>query len=220
MDEPESVRMLARMRLLALAVILAAACSKAAADPPPSAVQDAAPAPPPPLADKSGDRLKLRFGKGEDGSLEQLGARYDSKFQERCTDSCASDGKMRCLPDAATVVDGFYADKDCSQRIAWTPKGRTAPAHAALLSKDAHAGAGYWCEYTQQSRIFKIDGEYREIYVYLKDPKSGSCTKVTSREDATLDEFSAHMQPFLVSTEVSPSEFVAVALSPSGDPTK
>lgn len=205
--------------LLTLAVAVAAVgCSNqpATATAAPS-VADAAPPPPPPPGNKSGDRLKIRTQRGDDGSLRLLEARYDAKYKERCDSSCGSDGKQHCLPDGAMVLDSYYADKDCTQRIAMVVKGRPAPVHAALASKDKLTGNAWWCEYEHQNRIFKIEGEYRESYLYLKDEKSGGCSKITEKEDSSLSDFLKHSQVFSVSSEVSPSEFVMLTANVEGN---
>jgi hypothetical protein len=169
-------------------------------------------------ADTSGERLKLRTERGSDGSIRVLESRYDTKFKENCQSSCGADGKFHCLPSLANVLDSYYADKDCTQRIASVLKGRNVPAHAGLVSKESLTGDGFPCEYDRQKRIFAIEGPYRESYLYLKTEKTGGCAKVTEHEDSTILEFLKHEQLFAVSSEISASEFVAISVSVGEDP--
>jgi hypothetical protein len=208
--------------MCAIGLIIVTGCNKpATADAPStaSASASAATIPPPPSLTKSGDRLRVRLERGSDGSSRVRESFYDTKFGERCVALCGSDGKQHCLPEGAQVLDGFYADKDCTQRLGVNVKGRPVPPHAALSSKDKLTGAGYACEWDTQFRVFKTEGEYRESYTFLKNEKSGACSKVTEKEDTTLPEFLKHMQPYILSAEVSPSEFVAMTFGYEGEPT-
>jgi hypothetical protein len=202
-----SLKAFAALPLLAL-VGCTQPTATASAAPPPAIVVDAGPAPAQALATISGERLKLKAERGADGSVRVRSYSWDAKFKETCEGMCGSDGKTHCLPARAKVIDSFYADKDCTQRLAAVVKGRSAPAHAALHSKDLMTGDTYPCEYDNQTRIFKMEGAYRESFIYFKNEKSGSCTKITSKEDNSLDDVFKHQQLFSLSAEVSPSEFV------------
>lgn len=172
---------------------------------------------PPPIAAKSGERLKLRSQRGDDGSIFPHEARFDTKFNEACMVSCASDGKQHCLPNRAKVLDSFFVDKDCTQRMASVPRGQPQPAHARLASKDPMTGTTYPCEFETQVRVFKVESEYRESYIFSKDASSGACTKVTDATDSSLAEFIKHHLMLSVSSEISPSEFVTVTSRSDAD---
>jgi len=71
-----------------------------------------------------GSRLKARWLVGADGSKSLVAGEWlDTVTSQRCAYSTATDGALRCLPDAFSPADGvnaaiFYSDSACTSPLA------------------------------------------------------------------------------------------------------
>lgn len=67
---------------------------------------------------ESGDRLKVRYYEGTDGSRFPMLQPYDSELKTACSYRQTSDGAWRCVPP--TVIASYFSDAGCSQGLAVT----------------------------------------------------------------------------------------------------
>jgi hypothetical protein len=65
----------------------------------------------------SGARLQARVWVAEDGAREFLGW-FDTERHEACDFQYAGDGLVRCLPQNAATIIGYFADAACTEPLA------------------------------------------------------------------------------------------------------
>ena len=86
-----------------------------------------------------GTRLKANYLAGSDGSQQFLSTFHDSKRNEDCAFSKASDGSIRCLPTMGppatpSVYSVYFTDAACTQPVMALSNcsGNTAPAYVQV----------------------------------------------------------------------------------------
>jgi hypothetical protein len=149
----------------------------------------------------SGTRLKARNFTGEDGSKQFVGW-FDSQLNQGCGFQGAADGKIRCLPAAAMMSRGFFADSNCTQALAQSRKGCTPPPYVSigLPSPDACSTA------LPSNRIATIGAKHTGAF-YAGAP--GECTPVPTDPNSPRGSEISFSDFYLVGSDVDPSTFVA-----------
>ena len=143
---------------------------------------------------QSGSRLKLKVLTTADGAKAFQGW-YDTQLGLDCQFVTASDGQLRCLPIGTAYVGSFYADGNCTTRLAYaTCAGATPPAYAY-----ATAAAGSSC--AAAYHVYAVAGAYSGT-VWAGSP--GACTMTTPPPGYSL---------FTVGGEAAASSFVAGAVA-------
>lgn len=172
------------MRIVGLLFVLMLACKTPIGSGSPSPLSQGPNATTPdtngPARNESGSRLTATYLDGEDGSRAFVGF-YDTIRKEDCSFQLAGDGKMRCMPAAANLVDGsgYFADAECTKQLAHVVTATSCgagPRYAAVWDYGACPAPSV--------RIFEIGEQYTGD-IYSSD---GSCTAIPRPATLTFYE--------------------------------
>lgn len=114
------------------------------------------------------------------GSLPIAAASGPRNGTQLCSFSLANDGTWRCLPDGADA-DTFFADADCTQRLADVPKGCAAPAYAISSNFSS-------CDWQSSKRVFSVGRPYTGPLTYRT--AGGACSPFTTQDLTFYDLYS------------------------------
>jgi hypothetical protein len=145
----------------------------------------------------SGPRLKAIWQVSEDGARQFQFRWRDTQLDIECSFLTASDGVVRCLPDAIASGDSFL-DASCTQRL-FT---RTAPADActpptASVASHIEPSCG-----ESRHRLFSVAAIAAPPMMYKPDG-DGGCNGYTASPDTLY---------FAAQAELSPAMYAAVSL--------
>ncbi len=157
-----------------------------------SGVPDGGPAPGPEVVEsQSGERLRRVIV--EAAGLERLVGWYDSELEVECSPAMATDGVLRCLPEAADAAVVF-ADPECSVRVASISEACGSEPRYGIVATPTCPPA---------HEVFDL-GRPLEANARVYTNLFGSCR--------ALDEGAAEGLVELGSEPIAPSTFVAFSL--------